>query len=309
MWFLFSLITFLAWGAADLFYKKGAGEKYSHLKTAITVGLVMGATAIITLLTRNLNYDFRNLLVYLPVSLMYILSMTVGYLGLRYLELSVSSPIQNASGAVSALMLMIVLKRLPDTWTRIAILLITAGVILLGVWERQETVNNLDAGDHRYRRSATAILFPVGYCVLDSLGTFFDGWYLDDVATTPLLGITEDTIEDVANVSYQLTFLAVALLLMFYLHVIRREPLRFSGNGNRFLAALLESGGQISYVYALSGNGIAAAPVIGSYCVASVCLARIFLKEKLSKRKYAAIGLVIAGIILMGIIEGVSGVE
>ena len=48
MWFLFALITFLAWGTADLFYKKGAveHERYSHLKTSIMVGLVMGAVAI-----------------------------------------------------------------------------------------------------------------------------------------------------------------------------------------------------------------------------------------------------------------------
>lgn len=49
MWFVFALITTLAWGAADLFYKKGADEKdrYSHLKTAMTVGAVMGIHAIV----------------------------------------------------------------------------------------------------------------------------------------------------------------------------------------------------------------------------------------------------------------------
>ena len=116
MWFVFALLTFFAWGAADLFYKKGntEEERFSHLKTSITVGLVMGVTAIATLLIKGIDYDFRNLLVYLPVSAMYILSMTVGYFGLRYLEVSVSSPIQNASGAVSALLLMIVLREIPD---------------------------------------------------------------------------------------------------------------------------------------------------------------------------------------------------
>ncbi|MBQ3894870.1 MAG: hypothetical protein II739_06045, partial [Clostridia bacterium] len=81
MWLLFALISFFAWGAADLFYKKGSAEneKFSHLKVSIVVGVVMGATAIVTLLTKDLNYDFRNLLVYLPVSAMYIASMTVGY--------------------------------------------------------------------------------------------------------------------------------------------------------------------------------------------------------------------------------------
>ena len=116
MWLLFALITFFAWGGADLFYKLGnrPEERFSHLKTAVCVGLVMGACALFTLLVKRVPYDFRNLLIYLPVSAMYILSMVVGYFGLRYLEVSISSPIQNASGAVSAILLMVVLRRLPD---------------------------------------------------------------------------------------------------------------------------------------------------------------------------------------------------
>ena len=39
---------------------------------------------------------------YLPVSVLYILSMTLGYVGLRYIELSISSPICNSSGALVA---------------------------------------------------------------------------------------------------------------------------------------------------------------------------------------------------------------
>ncbi len=115
MWFVFALITFAAWGTADLFYKKGVaeGERYSHLKTSVMVGFVMGLVAFGTILVKGIEYDPVNLLIYLPVSLMYILSMTVGYFGLRYLELSVSSPIQNASGAVSCLIMMAVLRELP----------------------------------------------------------------------------------------------------------------------------------------------------------------------------------------------------
>ena len=44
MWFIYALISMLAWGAADLFYKKGADpeEKHSHLWTSVAVGFVMG---------------------------------------------------------------------------------------------------------------------------------------------------------------------------------------------------------------------------------------------------------------------------
>ena len=50
-WFIFAIITFLAWGFADLFYKRGANEndKYSHLKTSMMVGVVMGIHGIYSL--------------------------------------------------------------------------------------------------------------------------------------------------------------------------------------------------------------------------------------------------------------------
>ena len=44
------------------------------------------------------------IMTYLPVSLLYIISMAMGYIGLRYIELSISSPICNASGAVVAVL-------------------------------------------------------------------------------------------------------------------------------------------------------------------------------------------------------------
>lgn len=308
MWLVYSLISFFAWGAADLFYKKGAdpSERYTHLKTAVMVGLVMGAAAAVTLLTKDLGYDPRNILVYMPVSLMYILSMIVGYFGLRYLMVSVSSPIQNASGAVSAILLMIVLRELPDAWTLAAIAVITCGVIALGVYERRSEIAAGTLKDKKYRIGFAAFFMPILYCVIDSLGTFLDGWYLDDIASTPLLGVTEETLEDTANVSYQLTFLIAALLLLVFLLFVKKEPFRIRGQKDRLLAALFETGGQIPYVYAMSGNGIAAAPVIASYCVCSLVLGRIFLREKLSRGQYAAVALVVAGIVILGILEGLS---
>ena len=87
-WLFFSIATALLWGTAELFYKKGAqpDEKYSHLKISVWVGVVMGAHAIYTLLTQDIGYNPANLLIYLPVSLFYIFSMTFSYFGMRFLE-------------------------------------------------------------------------------------------------------------------------------------------------------------------------------------------------------------------------------
>ncbi len=308
MWLLFALVTFFAWGTADLFYKKGSveTERYSHLKTSIVVGLVMGIVAVATIVINGIDYDPMNLLIYLPVSLMYILSMTVGYFGLRYLELSVSSPIQNASGAVSCLIMMIAFRELPGAIEGISIVLITFGVVMLGVLEKQKETEFVSENNRKYKIGFVAFMMPVLYCIIDSLGTALDGIYLDDFASTPLRNVTEANYEDVANVSYMFTFLIVAVILAVYVYVIKKEPLNIKGQGARTAAAACESAGQVTYVYAMAGNGMVAAPLIASYCVASVVLARIFLKEKLTFKQYAMIICVFAGILLLGIAEGLA---
>ena len=308
MWLLFAISTFLMWGIADLFYKKGnkEEEKYSHLKTTILVGFVMGITAIITILIKGIDYDFRNILIYSPVSLMYILSMAIGYFGLRYLELSVSSPIQNASGAVTCILLIIVLKEMPGILSIIAVAIISLGVILLGVFEKRKEDEYERQENKKYKIGFIAFLMPIFYCIIDSLGTFFDGIYLDDIETTPLVNVTEETFEDVANISYELTFLFIAIILFIFVRFIKKEKMEIPKQKDRFFAAIFETAGQFTYVYAMSGNGIIAAPVVASYCVCSTILARVFLKEKLTLAQYLAVSLVIIGIIILGIVEGLD---
>ena len=111
MWLVYTLATTLLWGLAELFYKKGAveREKYSHLKICVMVGLVMGLHAVFTLLTSDFTYDPRNLIAYLPVSLCYILSMAFSFFGMRFIEESISDPIENTSGAMCSLMCVIFL--------------------------------------------------------------------------------------------------------------------------------------------------------------------------------------------------------
>lgn len=308
-WFLFALLTTLAWGAADLFYKKGADEsdKYSHLKTTVIVGLVMGIHAIYTLLTNDINYDFMNIVIYLPVSLMYILSMTIGYFGLRYLELSISSPIQNSSGAVSCILCLIVLGETLDIPSTIGVILICIGVIALGVIEKRLQDSYTSDDDRKYKIGFVAFMMPILYCIIDALGTFFDAYYLDDITTTPLVNVTEETFETVANTSYELTFFICAIVLFIFIKFIKKQAFTPKMQGNRLAAAIFETIGQFFYVYALSGNGVVAAPMIASYCIVSMILSRIFLKEKLTPAQYITIIIAIAGIITLGVVDGLAG--
>lgn len=310
MWFIYALLVMLAWGAADLFYKKGADEadKYSHLKTTIIVGLVMGAHAIYTLLcTPELNYDFNNILVYLPVSLMYILSMAIGYFGLRYLELSISSPVQNTSGAVVSIMCLIFLGETLDLLPGIGVVIICIGVIALGIVEKRMQDSYVAGDERKYKIGFVAFIIPVLYCIIDALGTFFDAYYLDDIASTPLLNVTEETFETVANVSYELTFFICAIILFVFVKFIKKQSFAPKLQGSRLAAAIFETAGQFFYVYVIGGNAVVAAPMVASYCVVSMILSRIFLKEKLTKWQYATIFIVIAGIVILGISDGLAG--
>ncbi|MBO4213101.1 MAG: hypothetical protein J5894_03200, partial [Clostridia bacterium] len=101
LWF-FLIFSTLAWGIAEIFYKKGnlEKEKYSHLKTTVFVGLFMGIYATVVLFTQNIDLAAfpKNFLIYLPVSLCYIISMACSYFGVRFIEESISDPIENTSG-------------------------------------------------------------------------------------------------------------------------------------------------------------------------------------------------------------------
>ncbi len=310
MWFVFALLTMIMWGTADLFYKKGADEsdRHSHLKTSMMVGFVMGAHAIFTLVFGNVNYDFRNLYIYLPVSAMYILSMTVGYFGLRYLDLSISSPIQNTSGIVVTILCFLVLGQTIEglpTW--IAMILICGGVVALGFLEKSDEDKRIEGGDKKYRIGFIAFFMPIFYCIIDALGTFFDAYYLDDFTKTPLVNVTEETFEDVANISYELTFFIIAVLIFIYLYVIKKEKLKFKKqSGARLGAAVFETLGQFVYVRAMSGNAIIAAPMIAAYSIVSIILSRIFLKEKLPLKQYIAVSIIMLGIIILGVLEGMA---
>ena len=295
MWFLFAIVSVLAWGTADLFYKKGSDpkDKYSYLKIVIMVGAVMGIHAVYVMLTSGVVYNPSNMITYLPVSALYILSMAVGYAGLRFLELSISSPVQNSSGAVSGLLTFIFLGQSMTGLQFFAVGLITVGVILLSVFEQRfaeaERKENKEMVDRKYKYGAIALLFPLGYALIDSLGTFADAWVFDR-------GMDEMQ----ANISYELTWLIVAVVAWIYLVWIKKETFALRDQKDRGLAAIFETLGQFFYVFAISANAVIVAPLISSYSMVSVILSRIFLKEKLTAKQYAVIAMIMVGIFILG---------
>ena len=304
-WLFFSVATALLWGTAELFYKKGAlpNEKYSHLKICVWVGIVMGAHAIFTLLTQDINYNPVNLLIYLPVSLFYIISMAFSYFGMRFLEESISDPIENTAGVICVLLFAIFMGDEFSLLTWIAVGVITVGVVGVSYMENAgETPRKKTYGK---KLAIVAFIMPFLYALLDAVGTFLDDAFflVEDIANAPFVDVTEETIEAVANTSYELTFALFALCLFIFM---KSKKVKFGPvpqHKDKILAAVFETAGQFTYVYALGGVDAVAAPILSSVCVVSLLLSRIFLKEKLNWKTYAFITVVIVGILLLAVAE------
>ncbi len=303
MWFWLALVALLMWSGSDLFSKLGSrpDDKYSHWKMVMAVGLVMGIHAAFEVFVNGVEISWGVIWAYMPASLLYILSMTLGYVGLRYIELSISSPICNTSGAVAALFLLIVPKLFPglmeftpitDWRVILAILLMACGVVMLGIVETREDdeikLERQKRENVRYTRSVLALLLPIVYCVIDAAGTVADSIILENID------------EASANVAYELTFLAMGVFAAIYTFGIRRARPEVSRETPKLIGAVCETAGQLAYVYAIAANAVGAAPIISCYCLLSVVWSRVFLKEKLSWKHYAAIGVAILGILLMG---------
>ena len=301
MWFLLSLVAMLCWSGSDLFSKIGCqheDDKYNHLKMVIAVGVVMGLHAAYEVFFNGVEISWQVIWTYLPVSLLYIVSMTVGYAGLRYIELSISSPICNSSSAIVVILALFTAGMNDVAPAQIvATVVVCIGTIGLGIVEAREDDElralRQEKGNRRYAKSWLALGLPVIYALLDAAGTYADARVLETLN------------EDSANVAYELTFLAAGIVCFVYVVLIRRSPMIPRREGPKYLGAIFETAGQLAYIYALADTSHVALSVsiIGAYCVVSVVWSWLFLKERLSWKHYLMIGLVAVGIVVLGIYD------
>lgn len=290
-WFILSLIAMLFWSGSDLFSKIGSkpNDKYSHWKMIIVVGIVMGIHALYMIFIKGVEFNLSSIITYSPASILYILSMIFGYAGLRYIELSISSPICNSSGAVAVILFFIFLGERVTILQGIAVFIICISIFILSYIEKQKSNKLKEKSEVKYEKSVLAILFPILYCLIDGLGTFADGLLLDRYIDA-----------EQANIAYELTFLIMAILAFIYVVLIKKQKIQILQEKPKILAALSETAGQFAYIFAIQANAILAAPIISSYCILSLVWSRIILKEKLSLKQYIVIFIAAIGIAILG---------
>ena len=331
LWFVLSLLALLAWSGSDIFSKVGTrlNDKNSHWKVVFAVGFVMGIHFFITVIggiiidntcgiealestgfgkmMASLIYtDFTLLdfVKYLPVAGLYILAMVFGYMGLRYIELSISSPICNCSGAM-AFVLCVLLGSFFNIETEVtptiiaAVILITVGIVALGFIENLEDEEvkaaRQEKANRKYSKSVLAFLLPVVYLVIDALGTFADE-IIFAIEGPDGEGIITDYA---ANSAFELTFFVLAIFAFIWVKFVKKDTI-FKGNKFFFLGGICETIGQAFYMAVMFAEFEVGMVIICAYCALSVLWGGIFLKEKLSWKHYAAIACAFVGIMLLG---------
>ncbi len=305
MWFVLSLVALLCWSGSDLFSKIGSkpDDKYSQWKMVVAVGLVMGIHAAFEIFVNGVQINWSAILTYLPASALYISSMILGYIALRYIELSVSSPVCNSSGAIASLFMIIFFFKMSGIETQgqlvgtiFGIVACGIGVVGLGFAEMGEDeevkLKRQEKANVKYSKSWIAIVLPILYCFIDAAGTIADTFILETLD------------ENVANVAYELTFLACGGIAAIYVFAIKRDKPTVKREAPKLIGAVCETAGQFAYIMALAQNSVAAAPIVCCYCALSVVWGAIFLKERLSWKHYLAIAITIAGIVLLGVFGG-----
>ena len=331
LWFILSLLALLAWSGSDIFSKIGTrqNDKNSHWKVIFAVGFVMGIHFLITVIggiiidntcgiealeetgfgkmMASLIYtDFTliDFVKYLPVAGLYILAMVFGYMGLRYIELSISSPICNCSGAMAFILCVAFgaffnIETEVTTTIIVAVALITIGIVALGFIENMEDdevkAARQEKANRKYAKSVLAFLLPVVYLIIDALGTFADE-IIFAIEGSDGEGIITDYA---ANSAFELTFFVLAVFAFIWVKFVKKDTI-FKGNKFFFLGGICETIGQAFYMAVMFAEFEVGMVIICAYCALSVLWGGIFLKEKLSWKHYAAIACAFVGIMLLG---------
>lgn len=304
MWVLFAILTVLLWGTSETIFKSVSNnERNTVLKLIACNGIMMGIVALffvpIVLFVKKEPLDISVFLTYLPVAAIYIASMFCTYKAMRYVKISILSPVQNSSCAIVTILCVIFLKQVLTGYQILAIVLIVAGLILLSINKDETKLLDLPEGEERISRAAayklylTGFAFAFGYLLLDGIGGFMDDYTLE----------TELSAEQL-NIAYSAIYFIVGLISYIYLKVTKKidKLYDFKNDKKKLVGTLIETAGQYTYIYTFAfGAAAIASPFVAAYSVVTIILSRIFLKEKLKLRQYAMIVMVMVGLIVLSI--------
>ncbi len=314
VWFGLTLLAMLGWGVEDVFLKLGSDrdDGDAQYKIAAWLGLVSGVSLIVLRQLSESGLPLWQLALehkfFLIVPLVYGATMVLSNVGLRYLEMSIMAPVENASGAFPMIIMIVyflstgrrdsVLGEL-SFLNCAATLCIIGGMIALAVVQKKlfRQGKEIRNENTRYRFGALALIFPLIFCLGDTIDTVVGGIMLqDEIGEIDLFRL------------YCLMFFVVGAISYIVLVVRSKEVYHFFAVSEvpKMAAGVCESVAYVAYIYALAAKPLLVAPLISAYCIISILLSRIFLKEKLHLQQYLCIAVIVTGIVVLGISEGLS---
>ncbi|MFR7832553.1 MAG: hypothetical protein ACLU3F_15220 [Blautia wexlerae] len=288
-----AIIALLCWSGSDLFSKIGCRDgrdQYNPLKMVIAVGVVMGIHAAYEIFVGGAVVTWHVMWTYLPVSLLYIGSMTLGYVGLRYIELSIVADLQFLRRARGGLCLITGTLDGVDHGRDALDGHRRGGAGVHQAWSASASSSRggddelrkkrQECSNYKYAKSWLALCLPVAYCLLDA------GGHVRPVRL--VLRTLNAGIRPAAR--YELTFWPRPVICFIYVVIIRRTKLVFKAEAPKYAGALFETAGRFAHILRAGRRGArrALGAVITAYCVASVCrpLERIFLKKSPRRKRY-----------------------
>ena|GEM_PF-630141 len=303
-WVWFSAITVLLWGSSDIIFKKSSvlgGD--NTLKLLAYNGIILGGCALVywaVMTPGGFRFSIQELGRYLPVAVIFLTSMFFYYKMLPLIKLSIASPIANSSCLFVTLLCVFVLRQeiAPIQWAAVGVIVIGLMILSRNTDSEGEKITQ---GKRLWPIYALGILCALAYSLLDAVGSFFDNAILGDYELNWFGSFFEEPMAaEQAFISYGLIYLVVGL---FCLAVVkRRQPhFRFFSDKYKLTGSVIESAGQLTYMYAFAfGDAALASPFIACFAVVSVVGSAIFLKERLKPFQYAVVALMFAGMIVLG---------
>lgn len=299
MWIIFATITILLWGTSETIFKKvSTQEKNSVLKLISYNGIILGICAIVFIIITKTEMSWNIICTYFPIAVIYITSMFCTYKAMTLVKVSILSPLQNSSCAITTILCIFLLKQEVGILQIIAIAVIIICMVLFSI--NKDEVLRLESGNKEedeknakraYLLYLKGIAFALGYLLLDGIGSFMDDYTLE-----------ADLSAEQVIIAYSLIYCFVGIICSIILKVKDKEYkiIDLKQNKLKLVGTLVETAGQYTYIYAFAfGDAVLASPYIATYSVVTVILSRIFLKEKLKKKQYILIMCILASLIIL----------